>query len=92
MTTPETIENPKGRAAGRTEGSQQRVVRRGRANATQAGLQAAVQWIGWCKNNGWDEQTLPALEALWWKHHDENGNLKAPNDRTMARRVESTTI
>ena len=75
----ETLENPKAPAENGGSRSRQRFVRRGRANATQAGLQAAVQWIEWCKNNGWDEQTLPALEALWWKHHDENGNLKAPN-------------
>lgn len=56
-----------------------RLVRRGRANATQAGILAAAEWINWCKNNGWSEETLLPLESLWWKHHDENGKLKAPN-------------
>ena len=65
----------------RTAGSQQRVVRRGRATATQAGMVACGQWIDWCKNNGWSEETLPALEALFWNYRDQDGKLKAPNDR-----------
>ena len=62
--------------------SQQRVLRRGRANATQAGILAAAEWINWCKNNGWSEETLLPLESLWWKHHDENGKPKAPNEKS----------
>jgi hypothetical protein len=57
----------------------QRLVRRGRANATQAGLALCVEWTTWCRNNGWAEEHLLELEGLFWKYRDSDGNLKAPN-------------
>lgn len=59
-----------------------RLVRRGRANASQAGIQLCAQWIEWCKNNGWSAETLPALEELFWKYRDNDGKLKAPNEKS----------
>ena len=52
-------------------------VRRGRSNATQVGLAACVEWTTWCRENGWSEKDLLALEGLFWKYRDADGKLKA---------------
>lgn len=39
---------------------------------------ACAEWLKECLRLGWGRDQLDALEALWWEHHDERGNLK-PN-------------
>lgn len=49
---------------------------------TQRAIMACGQWLAECLRMGWSRDQLDALEALWWDHHDERGNLKAatPSD------------
>jgi hypothetical protein len=36
------------------------------------------EWLRFCLDIGWARTSLPALCALWWKHHDEKtGELTA---------------
>ena len=38
-------------------------------------LKACAEWLAFCLSIGWPKSDLDKLEALWWKHHDENGVL-----------------
>jgi hypothetical protein len=39
-------------------------------------IQACAKWLAYCLSIiGWSISQLNKLEALWWKHHDEKGNL-----------------
>ena len=60
------------------------VIKNGRANASRAGLDAALRWIDECRKLGWLESQLDDLEALWWKHHDKDVNLNPPNVESLA--------
>jgi len=41
---------------------------------------ACARWLSYCLSIGWRKDQLDALEALWWKYHDENGVLRGQND------------
>ena len=45
-------------------------------NATIDALRTFLNWMDQCKEIGWQESDMAALEALWWKHHDEKGEWK----------------
>ena len=34
------------------------------------------EWLAECLRLGWSRDDLDALEALWWKYHDEDGRLR----------------
>jgi hypothetical protein len=38
-------------------------------------LQACANWLAYCLQIGWPRSDLDRLESLWWKYHDDNGNL-----------------
>lgn len=38
-------------------------------------IAVCAKWLSFCLEIGWDKKQLDALEALWWKHHDDDGNL-----------------
>lgn len=38
-------------------------------------IQVCAVWLQYCLRLGWSKDSLDALETLWWKYHDENGNL-----------------
>lgn len=40
------------------------------------GVRRCAEWLGICLSLGWAQSDLGWLEALWWKHHDEHGQLK----------------
>ena len=60
-------------------------IKLGRANASRAGLDAALRWIEECRRLGWPESQFDDLESLWWEHHDKDGNLNPPNDKLSDR-------
>lgn len=35
-----------------------------------------AEWLKFCLDIGWPKPSLDGLESLWWKYHDERGNLK----------------
>jgi hypothetical protein len=43
---------------------------------TRQATRACAEWLAYCLSIGWNKAQLDELEALWWKHHDEQGNLK----------------
>lgn len=51
------------------------LIRKGRLQATHIGLVACLEWILWCRENGWSEESLLALEGLFWKYRDKDGKL-----------------
>lgn len=38
-------------------------------------LKNCARWLAFCRQIGWPQEDLDRLEGLWWKYHDENGNL-----------------
>lgn len=42
---------------------------------TQKANKACAKWLSYCLSIGWSEDELDALERLWWKYHDDFGNL-----------------
>lgn len=45
------------------------------AERTARAIKECAEWLSWCLRNGWPKTTLDDLESLWWKYHDERGNL-----------------
>ena len=48
------------------------------AERSQRAIMECGQWLAACMRFGWNRDTLDGLEALWWKHHDEQGKFKTP--------------
>ena len=46
-----------------------------RGQARGRAIEACGRWLAECLRLGWNRADLDALEALWWKYHDENGRL-----------------
>ena len=44
-------------------------------SATASALRKCARWLAYCLSIGWRRDHLDALEALWWKHHDNTGRL-----------------
>ncbi len=49
-----------------------------RRQRTTRARQAANSFLQECKVMGFSEDDCRGLGALWWKHHDENGNQLNP--------------
>jgi hypothetical protein len=45
---------------------------------TARAIRACAEWLADCRRHGWGRDSLDALEALWWEHHDDQGNLTRP--------------
>ena len=45
--------------------------------ATRRAIRACAIWLEACLDLGWRKADLDFLEALWWRYHDENGQLRA---------------
>lgn len=45
-------------------------------------IEACARWLQTCRNIGWGSEDLDFLEALWWEHHDERGELRKPHSVT----------
>jgi hypothetical protein len=43
---------------------------------SQKALKQCAKWLAYCLKIGWGKEQLDRLEAIWWRYHDENGNLK----------------
>jgi hypothetical protein len=41
----------------------------------QRAVRRCAEWLAYCLSIGWSEGHLDALEKLWWKYHDLDGNL-----------------
>lgn len=37
---------------------------------------ACAKWLAGCLEAGWAKSDLDELEHIWWRHHDEHGNLR----------------
>lgn len=44
---------------------------------SRTAIWACAEWLDFCIRIGWEKSLLDKLEELWWKHHDDNGNLSA---------------
>lgn len=44
--------------------------------AIRLAKQHCAQWLAYCLRIGWPKSSLDALEALWWKYHDDTGQWK----------------
>jgi len=42
---------------------------------TTRALKQCAEWLCKCLELGWPKSALTDLEKLWWKYHDERGNL-----------------
>ena len=47
----------------------------GTPQRTLNALRGCAEWLATCIRLGWRHEDLDFLEALWWKYHDERGNL-----------------
>jgi hypothetical protein len=45
---------------------------------TQRAVIDCAYWLKACLELGWRKSDLDFLEALWWQHHDDRGELRAP--------------
>jgi hypothetical protein len=45
-------------------------------------VRKCAEWLAACRRLGWRVEDLDDLEALWWRHHDDNGDLKLPAHST----------
>lgn len=43
---------------------------------TQRAARACAEWLTTCLRLGWSKDDVDVLQALWWKHHDDNGALR----------------
>lgn len=34
-----------------------------------------AEWLTWCRENGWPRESTGRLADIWWKFHDDQGNL-----------------
>ena len=44
-------------------------------NPTQEAIRNCAFWLQHCLKLGWKKTELDALEALWWKYHNDKGEL-----------------
>lgn len=42
---------------------------------TRKAIRECGEWLAACRRLGWRLEDLDTLEALWWKYHDDHGNL-----------------
>jgi hypothetical protein len=42
---------------------------------TKVAIRGCAEWLAACRRLGWRHEDLDFLESLWWKHHDERGQL-----------------
>lgn len=42
---------------------------------TRKAIDACAAWLSFCLKIGWKKSDLDFLQALWWKHHDNDGHL-----------------
>lgn len=42
---------------------------------TQRALHQCAVWLAECLKIGWSRDQLDGLEAIWWRHHDDQGRL-----------------
>jgi len=40
-------------------------------------LMACARWLIACRSFGWPASSIKFLDELWWKYHDDHGNLKS---------------
>lgn len=43
---------------------------------TLQALRKCAEWLYFCLSVGWKREQLHRLEELWWKYHDDRGNVK----------------
>lgn len=42
---------------------------------TKKAIKKCAEWLVYCLEIGWKREQLDTLESLWWRWHDDNGNL-----------------
>lgn len=45
-------------------------------------------WLAYCLDRGWPASTKKELTDLWWKYHDDEGNLTTPNRKNNGKPLE----
>ena len=45
--------------------------------ASRSAPKQCADWLSACLKLGWEKGQLDFLQALWWKYHDDDGNLYA---------------
>lgn len=45
---------------------------------THRAVRLCGEWLAECLRLGWRRDQLDALEELWWRYHDDRGNLIDP--------------
>ena len=43
---------------------------------TRKGIEKCAEWLSYCLKIGWEKDQLDALENIYWKFRDGNGELK----------------
>jgi len=43
---------------------------------TLKAIKTCSYWLSYCIKIGWNKNDIDQLEELWWKFHDDNGNIK----------------
>jgi hypothetical protein len=43
---------------------------------TREAVHKCAEWLAYCVRIGWRRDELDFLEGLWWKYHDNRGNLR----------------
>jgi hypothetical protein len=62
--------------AGEIDPSRPQRRRKGGAMRTTKALTHCSFWLSYCLAIGWKKSDLDFLESLWWKYHDDYGNLR----------------
>jgi hypothetical protein len=52
-----------------------KVKREPRDEPTLTARRLCAIWLRGCLSFGWPKESLDELERLWWKHHDNHGEL-----------------
>jgi hypothetical protein len=50
----------------------------------QRAVKKCAEWLVYCLSIGWRKEDLDALEKLWWKYHDLDGNLRLRHTKQEA--------
>lgn len=44
-------------------------------NATSKAIRDCAYWMTACLDFGWPKESLDDMQSLWWKYHNEKGEL-----------------
>ena len=44
-------------------------------------IRKCANWLSYCLEIGYKKSDINGLESLWWRFHDDNGNLIKSNNQ-----------